>query len=273
MPRRKPKPPLALRVSAPVGVVIVILVGWISLSHFTSIPHTLLPAPQNVIARLIRDLAAGRLDVPVIVTIQEALLGCAVAVIIALPLAWAIAHSALVDAALSPYLAASQAIPAIALAPLLVIWMGYGLAPVVTLCAIMVVFPMILSTVLGLRRIDPELLDAARVDGAGKGNLALYIEWPLALPAVLTGMRNGFTLSVTGAVVGELVMGGSGLGQQLAIQSQSNDTTGLFATLVVLCVLASLIFLIARAIEWLTDPYASRQRWRIYPTIQSQEKS
>ncbi len=174
-------------------------------------------------------------------------------------------------ATLSPYLAASRAIPSVALAPLLVLWVGYGLLPVVLLCSIMVFFPMVLSTVLGLRSIDRELIDAARVDGAGRGQLARWIEWPLALPATLTGVRNGFTLSITGAVVGELVMGGHGLGQRLAVQSQSSDTTGLFVTLIVLSVLAISIYLTMTLVEWLFNPFASRARWHVPIHLDDQE--
>jgi len=114
---------------------------------------------------------------------------------------------------------------------------------------------MVLSTVLGLRSIDRDVLDAARGDGADPRRLARWIEWPLALPATLTGIRNGFTLSITGSVVGELVMGGNGLGQLLAVQSQSSDTTGLFTTLIVLMTLAIVIFLAMTAIEWLANPF------------------
>ena len=103
--------------------------------------------------------------------------------------------------------------------------------------------------------VPSEILEAARVDGADPRQLARWIEWPLALPATLTGIRNGFTLSITGSVVGELVMGGDGLGQLLAVQSQSSDTTGLFTTLIVLMTLAIAIFLAMTAIEWLVNPF------------------
>ena len=262
MPKIKPKQPLGIRVAAPLLLAVLIGLIWYCLAHSQLISPALLPAPEKVLVRLGNDLVAGRLLAPTWATIQEALAGCALGAGVAIPLAWLIAHVHLAEVTFSPYLAASQAIPSVALAPLLVIWLGYGLLPVVILCAIMVVFPLVLATVLGLRRIDPEVLDAARVDGAAGFEMIRAIEWPLALPATLTGVRNGFTLSVTGAVVGELVMGGKGLGQLLAIQSQSNDTTGLFATLIVLACLAITIYLTMSALEWLTDPFASRPHWR-----------
>ncbi|EPH02804.1 hypothetical protein HMPREF1531_02116 [Propionibacterium sp. oral taxon 192 str. F0372] len=266
-PRSKPEvyvtkdnSPLGLRIVAPVVAASLVLLVWFAVAAAHSIPTTLLPDPGDVLQRLGRDLTSGRLWLPLWVTTLEALAGCALSALTAMPIAYLIAHSKLADAALSPYLAASQAIPAVAVAPLMVIWVGYGMLPVVLLCSVMVFFPMVLSTVLGLRSIDKELLDAARVDGATAWQLACWMEWPLALPATLTGLRNGFTLSITGAVVGELVMGGSGLGQRLAVQSQSVDTIGLFSTLIVLSVLAVTIFLSMRLVEWLANPFASRRR-------------
>ncbi|UNX56379.1 ABC transporter permease subunit [Georgenia sp. TF02-10] len=182
-------------------------------------------------------------------TLTEAALGCLAGAAVALPLAYLIFRSRWASAALEPLVAASQAIPTVALAPLLVIWLDYGLAPTVFLCALLVFFPILLSTVHGLRTLDPDVVAAARLDGAGEWDLLRAIELPLALPSVLTGLRNGFTLSVTGAVVGEFVMGGQGLGMLLATRGNSLDTTGLFAALVVLCALAMAIYGVLTAIE------------------------
>lgn len=252
-PRRKA--PLGVRIGAPIALGVAIIVGWAALSASGAIRPTLLPPPAKVAERLLVELTSGRLTAPTWVTISEALLGCLLAAAIALPMAWLIAHVRVIQATTAPYLAASQALPSVAVAPLLVIWVGYGRLPVVLLCSIMVFFPMVLSTVLGLRSIDRDIMDAARVDGANRFQLGRFLEWPLALPATLTGLRNGFTLSITGAVVGELVMGGDGLGQRLAVQSQSNDTTGLFSTLVVLVVLAIAIYLTMTLIEYLANPF------------------
>ncbi len=255
MPMSRRVAPLSVRIIAPVVAGLLILAGWAALAHGGTIPRNLLPTPGAVLARLGTELSSGRLLAPTLVTIQQSLLGCLLATVVALPIAYLIAHGKLAQATLAPYLAASQAIPSVAIAPLLVIWVGYGTVPVVLLCSLMVFFPMVLSTALGLRSIDREVLDAARVDGADPRQLARWIEWPLALPATLTGIRNGFTLSITGSVVGELVMGGDGLGQLLAVQSQSSDTTGLFTTLIVLMTLAIAIFLAMTAIEWLVNPF------------------
>lgn len=249
-----PRLRLSVRVLAPLLLGALVLLAWQLATVSGAIPPTLLPPPGKVFARFAADFGSGALLTYAGITVAEALLGCLLAAAIALPMGYLIARARLAEAAVSPYLAASQAIPAVAIAPLLVIWVGYGLLPIMLLCALLVFFPVVLSTVLGLRTIDPEVLEAAQLDGAGGLSMLRFIEWPLALPAVLTGLRNGFTLSVTGAVVGELVMGGHGLGMVLSVQAMSVDTTGLFATLVMLCLIAIAIYMAMVLIEWRTDP-------------------
>ena len=146
-------------------------------------------------------------------------------------------------------MAASQAIPAIAIAPLLVLWVGYGLFPVVLLCAFMVFFPITISILLGLRSINRDVIEAARLDGAGGFKMIIYMELPLATPAILAGLRTGMTLSITGAVVGEMTMGGTGLGMVLASQRDAVNTAGLFATIVVLSVMATTLHGLIHACE------------------------
>lgn len=245
---------MPVRVFAPLVLGVLILLAWQLATGSGAVPPTLLPPPGEVFARFGTDLASGELIGYAAVTVVEALLGCLLAAAIALPMGYLIARTRVAEAAVSPYLAASQAIPAVAIAPLLVIWVGYGLLPIMLLCALLVFFPVVLSSVLGLRTIDKEILEAAQLDGAHGFAMLRFIEWPLALPAVLTGLRNGFTLSVTGAVVGELVMGGHGLGMVLSVQSMSVDTTGLFATLLMLSAIAIGIYMAMLLVEWVSDP-------------------
>ena len=226
-------------VVAPVLLAAALLLGWGLTTNLSAIPSYLLPAPRQVAARLVADLASGALLPYLGVTLAEALGGCVVGALVALPLAVAIHRLGWFRAAVQPFLGATQAIPAIALAPLLVLWIGYGWWAVVVLCSLMVFFPILVSSVLGLRHVDGDVLKAARIDGAGSWHLLTDIELPLAWPAVLAGLRNGFTLSITGAVVGEMVMGGRGLGMVLTVQRDAVDTAGMFATLTVLCAVAA----------------------------------
>jgi len=225
------------------------LVAWELVTRLGLVPEFLLPPPLAVLHSLWHGLVDGMLLDYARTTVVESLAGFALGTAIALPMGYAVARSRLLARALEPYLAASQAVPAVALAPLLVLWLGYGLAPVALLCALIVFFPTVVNTALGLRTIDPEPLDAARVDGAGRWSLLLHMELPLALPSILAGMRTSLTLSVTGAVVGEFVLGDRGLGGLLTIARGNFDTPLVFATLVTLIVLAAALYGVARLVE------------------------
>ena len=227
-------------VVAPALLAALLLFAWWATATLGHFPAYLLPAPGEVFRRLITDLP---MLLPYLgVTLAEALGGCLAGAVVALPLAVAIHRLGWFRAAVQPFLGATQAIPAIALAPLLVLWIDYGWWAVVTLCALMVFFPILVTSVLGLNRLDPDVIKAARIDGAGSARLLVDIELPLAWPAVLAGLRNGFTLSVTGAVVGEMVMGGRGLGTVLTVQRDAVDTAGMFATILLLCTVAASIY-------------------------------
>jgi NitT/TauT family transport system permease protein len=182
-------------------------------------------------------------------TLLESLLGCALGAAVAIPLGYLIAHSRLIAGAAQPYVAGSQALPAVALAPLIALWLGYNLTPVIVLCALIVFFPMVITTVLGMRMLDREILDAARVEGANRWALLRHMEVPLALPSILAGLRTSLTLSITGAIVGEFVVGGKGLGELLVVDQQSLDSAGVFATLVTLALLAAALYGGMRLVE------------------------
>lgn len=232
-------------VVAPLVLGAVILLVWWAFT-LRGVPAYLLPSPQAVLARLVTDLTSPVVWPYVLTTGVEALGGCLLGAVIALPLAALVHRSRWLDAAVSPFLGATQAIPGIALAPLLVLWVGYGLSGVVALCSLMVFFPILVSAVVGLRHVDADVVDAARIDGADGWATLWHVEAPVALPSVLAGLRNGFTLSVTGAVVGEMVMGGHGLGSLLTVQRDAVDTTGMFSTILILCALASLAYSLIR---------------------------
>ncbi|MCI7552270.1 MAG: ABC transporter permease [Actinomycetaceae bacterium] len=235
---------------APVLLGACILGAWFIFTTAGIIPAYVLPTPQLVFSRLVFGLYQGFLTQALLQTIVEALIGCVLAASIGVPVGLAISHWRPLSASVEPYLAASQAIPAVALAPLLVMWVGYGLVPVVILCTIIVVFPIIIGTAVGVRSIDPDVVGAARLDGAAGLRLVTSIEIPIAAPAILAGLRNGFTLAITGAVVGEMVIGGiHGLGVELIAAQHSNDVPAMFATIVLLALVAVALYLGIRSIE------------------------
>lgn len=257
-PRRKRYESRWLALLPPLVVGLLLLGLWDLLVRSGSVAPYLLPAPLDVADRFWSALSDGLLLRYARTTLQESIVGFLLGAAIAVPVGYGIARSRLLARALEPYLAASQAIPAVALAPLLVIWLGYGLKSVVVLCALIVFFPAVVNTALGIRTLDSEVLDAARVDGAGGWPMLIHFELPLALPAILAGLRTSLTLSVTGAVVGEFVLGDQGLGGLLTIARGNFDTSLVFATLLMLMLLASTLYGVARLgeralIRWLVE--------------------
>lgn len=237
---------------APFAPGSIVLLLWLGLTHAAHLSPLLLPAPETVARSLWYGLASGTMLVGAATTLRESLTGFIIGNAVAVPLGYAVARSRWLAWAVQPYLAASQAIPAIALAPLLIVWLGYGLPPTAALAALIVFFPTTITTTLGIRSLDRDILDAARVDGAGFWTLLWRIELPLALPAILAGLRTSLTLSITGAVVGEYVLGGdgTGLGSQLTVALGSVGGTALiFAILLMLTALASLLYGIMRLLE------------------------
>ncbi len=208
------------------------LVLWQLVTASGSIPPYLLPAPADVAARILALRSPmGCLPSYTLATLEESLARFRAGRLIARTTRLLASPAAVWCArAMEPYLAASQAIPAVALAPLLVLWLPYGLPPIALLCALIVFFPAVVTTTLSIRMLDRDVLDAARTDGAGWWALVRHIELPLALPGILAGMRTSLTLSITGAVVGEFVVGDRGLGGLLNIARGQFDSALVFAT-------------------------------------------
>jgi NitT/TauT family transport system permease protein len=249
-PGRTKRLPASFRgVLPPLVLGLALLAAWEGMTRTGAVADFYLPAPGDLARTFVDQLLHGSLLEYTKETVEEALAGSGIGLGVALPLGYLIARSDVAAAALQPYLAASQAVPAVALAPLLALWLGYGLLPIAVLCSLLVFFPILVNTVLGLRSLDPDVIGAARMDGVGWWSMLRYIEFPLALPSILAGVRNGFTLSITGAVVGEFVMGGEGLGELLSVQRQAADTVGLFSTLLMLVFLAACLYGAIRLVE------------------------
>jgi NitT/TauT family transport system permease protein len=160
---------------------------------------------------------------------------------------------------LSPYLVASQAVPLVAIAPLLVIWFGPGMFSKVLICALIVFFPVLVNTVVGVRAVPPALHDLMLSLHARRGQILTKLEIPAALPVFLGGLRIGATLSVIGAVVGELVGSDSGLGFLINVGRGQYDTALVFVAVFMLIVMALFLY---GLVAWLETRALFWQEWR-----------
>jgi NitT/TauT family transport system permease protein len=193
-----------------------------------------LPAPAVVLADLWEIVADGTIASNAVVTLQEAGLGLLIAAAVALPCGYVIAHVRVLERFVAPLIAASQAVPAVAVAPLLVTSIGNGVELKVVVCAIIVVFPLLVNAVTAFRGVPHEYLEVARVFGVPRWETIARVEAPLAAPVLLAGFKLAVTLSLTGAIVGEFVASGQGLGFLLNFYRDNQLQPYAFATLVVL---------------------------------------
>ena len=195
-----------------------------------------------------RALSDGSLFFHAGVTLVEILIGLFVGALAATVLGYLVAKSRALERILSPYLVASQAVPLVAIAPLLVIWFGPGIFSKILICALIVFFPVLVNTVVGVRAVPTALHDLMRSLRATRRQILLKLEIPAALPVFLGGLRIGATLSVIGAVVGELVGADMGLGFLINVGRGQYDTALVFVAIFALIALAlSLYGLVALA--------------------------
>ena len=212
---------------------IVFLVGWRLLVLLGGYPAYLLPAPEVVADRFIRAWSEGTMWPHFAATMSEVAAGFLVGAGLALVTGYLLARSALAEKLLSPYLVAAQATPILALAPLLVLWLGTGLLSKVVICALIVFFPVTVATMVGIRSVDGRLLELGRSLRASRWQVFRHLELPAALPSILGGLRVGVTLAVIGAIVAEWAGADRGLGVLINIARGSLfDTPLMFAVLV-----------------------------------------
>jgi NitT/TauT family transport system permease protein len=215
---------------------------WQAIVWLGDYPPFILPAPHQVAARLWEVIADGSLWRHAWVTLREVLAGLALGALVATLLGYGLAHSPLAERLLTPFLVASQSIPVVAVAPLLVIWFGTGLLSKMLVCALTVFFPILINTVVGVRSVEGDLRDLMRSLEATRWQTIRLLELPAALPVFLGGLRVGATLSVIGAIVGEFVASTRGLGYLLKQGQQLYDTALVFVGIGALMILAQILY-------------------------------
>jgi NitT/TauT family transport system permease protein len=233
-----------------VASLVVFVVGWQLVVFVSGFPPYILPGPLSVGQRFVRAWLDGTMWPHVSTTLVEVLLGFALGATVALVAGIALARSRLAERLLSPYLVAAQATPVLALAPLIALWFGTDLPSKLVICTLIVFFPVAVATMVGIRSVDPRLLEMARSFRAGSWQAITRVEVPAALPAILGGMRVGVTLSVIGAIVGEWSGADRGLGVLINIARGSLfDIPLMFAALLQLAIIGVALYLVMLLIE------------------------
>jgi NitT/TauT family transport system permease protein len=233
-----------------VVAAVIFVIAWKAVVVVGGYPVFILPAPELVAQRFITAWADGTIQPHFIATLWEIIIGFLVGATLAVIVGYLLARSPLAERLLSPYLVAAQATPILALAPLLVLWLGTGLLPKVVICALIVFFPVAVATMVGIRSVDKRLLELGRSLRATRWQVFRHLELPAALPQIFGGMRVGVTLAVIGAIVGEWAGADKGLGVLINVARGSLfDFPLFFATLLTIALIAVVLYVIVVLVE------------------------
>lgn len=226
---------------------------WEASVRVLAVPDYLLPPPSLVASELVgrwpRVLDAAR------ITAAEILAGYALAILVSIPLALAIVGSPVIERTVYPLIVFLQIVPKIAIAPLFIIWFGFGFTPKLLLVFLLCFFPIVVGAVAGFKAADPDVMDLGRSTGASALRLFLKIRLPQALPELFTGLKVGAALAATAAVVAEFVASNRGLGYLLLEYNGNLETAMVFAVVILLAAMGLALYAAVEAIERLAIPW------------------
>lgn len=242
---------------------LVVLVLWEFANPLFHVPKYVLPSPSDIVAGTIKQPQALLFNSWV--TLQEVLEGFALGVIVSIPLALAIVSWRTVERVVYPFLVAFQAVPKVALAPILVVWFGFGMGSKVTLGFVTAMFPIVINTVIGLRQTPVEMIHLMRSLGATRLQIFTKVRLFAAAPYIFGGLKVGITLAVVGAVVGEFIASNHGLGNMLLAANNAFDTALLFGIVVLLSLISIGLFYLVELIEVLVLPKPLRRTGEVTP--------
>lgn len=242
----------------PFSIILMVIVWWL-ITHMGEIPAFIFPSPGLVWDRFLQLIKDGSLLRHSWITLAEIVVGLITGVLAASALGYGLAKSPALERVLAPYIVASQSIPTVAIAPLLIIWFDAGFLSKVLICALIVFFPVLVNTVVGVRSVPDDLRDLMRSLQATRWQTFTKLEIPASMPVFLGGLRIGATLSVIGAVIGEFVGADRGLGFLINRGKGQYDTALVFVAVFTLVVLALSLYgcvalLESRLLAWRQKP-------------------
>jgi NitT/TauT family transport system permease protein len=246
------------RRAAPLIVFVLLFVFWEFAVHLTGVKEYLLPPPSKVWTEFLKRYPTVMHGAWV--TTQEIIAGYLLAVVVSIPLALSVAYSRFVETAIYPVVVFLQIVPKIAIAPLFIIWFGFGFTPKLLLVFLLSFFPIVVASIAGFKSVDPEIMDFARTTGAGGWKMFFKIRLPQALPDIFTGLKVGAALSATAAVVAEFVAADSGLGYLLLQYNGQLETPMVFAIVVLLSLIGLAVYYVVEIIERIAIPWHVSQQ-------------
>jgi ABC-type nitrate/sulfonate/bicarbonate transport system permease component len=247
-----------MRWAAPAALLALLIGGWELLAQLGHVENYLLPAPSEVASALWRD--RDLLAPDAWITAREVLLGFGLALAVGVAIALLLHVSPVLRRAAYPLVVASQAIPVVVIAPILVIWFGYGITPKLIVIALICFFPVVVNTLDGLEGVDGEQAKMMRTLGASRLDLLRRLELPSAMPFLFSGAKVAVAVAVIGAVFGELVGSDAGLGHAIQVGTAQLETARVFAAVLILSVMAISLFGLVALIERRAVPWARAAR-------------
>ena len=241
------------RLPAAVSLLLIILLWW-ALSASNAIPNYMLPSPAAVVRAFIDDFS--NLMYHARTSVLEALYGLLIGIGLAFFIATLMDRFLLIERALNPILIISQTIPTIAIAPLLVLWMGFGMAPKITLVVITTFFPISVGLLEGYKSVDPDCINLLRSMGAGRVQLFHHVKLPAALPHFFSGLKISASYAVVGAVISEWLGGFEGLGVYMTRVKKAYAFDRMFAVIILIVIISLLLMALVDLIRKLVI------RWR-----------
>jgi NitT/TauT family transport system permease protein len=245
----------------PLAVLLALFGVWWFVAWRDMVPAYLIPAPGAVAETMVDDWAM--LLEHTWVTTLETIVGFLLATVIGVATAVVLVYSKTAEKSLYPLILFAQVIPKIAIAPILVVWFGFGLTPKIVLAVLIAFFPVVVSAVAGLRSVDPELLELSATMGASRWQTFRKIRFPGALPHLMSGLKVAVTLAVVGAVVGEFVGADRGLGYVLLLASGNLNAPLLFADLILMSLIGVVLFVAVELSERVLIPWHASRRGNV----------
>ena len=244
---------IATQIGYPLAGTVLLIALWTFVCVYGNLPTVVLPTPDKVLNAFI-----ARFDLIVSegwVTLKETLYGFILALVVGIPMAVAVANSRAMNRMFYPLLIGLQSVPKVALAPIILVWLGTGMESKLAIVWLVAFFPIIVDTVAGLRSTPRELLELARSLRATPMQVFLKVQLPAALPFIFTGAKVAITLAVIGAVIGEFVGSSEGLGFLLLSATSQLDSPLAFAALFALSFLGMFVYLLVELAERLAAPW------------------